>query len=108
MVLLNEAVATLHSSCCFPCGLHCRKQEGNQYADDGNDDKKFDESEAYSTGLVSLSVHLREVNFAALCCANRNVNIAFSFLKGGFCRGTVPPLLAIVYPINRQMSSEIF
>jgi hypothetical protein len=36
--------------------LHCRKQEGNQYADDGDDDKKFDESEAYSTGFFSLSL----------------------------------------------------
>jgi hypothetical protein len=47
--------------------LHCRKQEGNQYADDGNDDKKFDESEAYSTGSFSLSLlYLREFHFAAL------------------------------------------
>jgi hypothetical protein len=39
---LLQVIGALHSSGCFPCGLHCRKQKGNQYADDGNDDKKFD------------------------------------------------------------------
>jgi hypothetical protein len=75
--------------------LHSRKQEGDKNADDGDDDEEFDEGESYPTGFVSLSL-LREFNFAALCCANRNVNIAFSFLKGGFCRGTIPPLSLIV------------
>jgi hypothetical protein len=80
---LLQVIGALHSSCGFACGLDGGQQEGDQYADDGNDDKKFDESEAYSTGFVSL-LHLREVNFAALCCANRNVNMAILLLTRWF------------------------
>ncbi|MDR3234455.1 MAG: hypothetical protein LBT46_12475 [Planctomycetaceae bacterium] len=58
--------------------MHCRKQEGDKNTDDGDDDEEFDESEAYPTGLFSL-LHLREVNFAALCCGETVVNMAFSF-----------------------------
>jgi hypothetical protein len=66
---LLQLIGALHPPCGFPCGLHCRKQEGNQYADDGDDDKKFDESEAYPTGLFSLSyTYVRSIlqHFAAV------------------------------------------
>jgi hypothetical protein len=39
---LFEVVCALHPPCGLPCGLHSRKKQGNQDADDGNDDKKFD------------------------------------------------------------------
>jgi hypothetical protein len=59
---LLQVVGALHSSCCLAGSLHCREKQGNQYADDGNDDKKFDQRESYSTGLVSLSLSLSYVS----------------------------------------------
>jgi hypothetical protein len=49
--------------------LHSRKQEGDKNTDDGDDDEEFDESEAYPTGLFSLSyTYVRSIlqHFAAV------------------------------------------
>jgi hypothetical protein len=42
---LLQLVGALHPPCGFSGGLHRWQKKGNKNADDGDDDKKFDESE---------------------------------------------------------------
>ena len=40
-----DMVRALHSLCSGSCGLHGGEKKSDEHADDGNDDKKFDEGE---------------------------------------------------------------
>jgi hypothetical protein len=48
----------LHPPCGFAGSLHGWQEEGNEYADDGDDDEEFYESKADSTRFLSLSLSL--------------------------------------------------
>jgi hypothetical protein len=50
---LFELVHAFSSSGCCACLLHCRQQKTNQYAYDGDDNKKFDERKALRRALMS-------------------------------------------------------
>jgi hypothetical protein len=45
-------VGTLHSSCGFAGNLNGGQEKGDEHADDGNDDEKFDESETSFSGAI--------------------------------------------------------
>jgi hypothetical protein len=42
---LFQVIGALHTASGFTGGLHCGQKQGNQNADDGDDDEKFDEGE---------------------------------------------------------------
>jgi hypothetical protein len=64
---LFQIVAALHSSCCLTGGLYSGQEQGNKYADDGNHDKKFNESETAFGGLTpaAMTIYPPPRNFRA-------------------------------------------
>jgi hypothetical protein len=51
---LFDYIRTGHSPGGFPRGLNRRKKQGNQHADNGNDDEKFNERERLLVSQVFL------------------------------------------------------
>jgi hypothetical protein len=59
-----EVVAAAHSASSFTSGLHGRKKQAHQNADDGNDHQQFDKREC---GSISIHLKIPDTKIGKLC-----------------------------------------
>jgi hypothetical protein len=58
-----HVAAARHLPCGFAGGLDCGQKKGDQHADDGNDDEKFDKREGKAAILPILRIYPPPPNY---------------------------------------------